>query len=502
MKIEKDIEIISNEEETLVIEDIKVTNDGGDNMSKPKKKVKGIYKIIIILLVLGIIGCLGYYFYGEHLKELERFFNMKESFYVGSDNTSAILYDFEYNETSSVIRGNKIDKYINYEKDPNNMEYSKVKYNNVDYLIKDNNLVKDYDSVVFEKELFVKSNIDIKKDNTSSILNGHLKKGDSVNIIGFEDLSDGVVGTYKVSINDSIGYIDNKYLINDHTSSLVYYNDNGFYDKHKNTKTYSNGNGSNLYYDPVIKGDFTDNVMPDKVYALYLNSSNDIIKNIDSYINFAKETKINAFVVDIIDDSSVAYPANTMKEMSPSSYSHAMNSYDNFKSAVKKLNDAGFYTIARITAFKDSYYVNDNKDTAISKNGSPYKHQSAYWPSAYNRKIWEYNVKLGIEVVEDLGFNEVQYDYCRFPDGLGKISGIDYKNTYNETMAQAIQGFLMYATDEIHKHHAYVSVDVFGESAWGYVTSYGQYWPAMSNIVDAISGMPYLDHFGDRKSVV
>ena len=42
----------------------------------------------------------------------------------------------------------------------------------------------------------------------------------------------------------------------------------------------------------------------------------------------------------------------------------------------------------------------------------------------------------------------------------------------------------------------YLSVDVFGECSSEYVTAYGQYWPAISNIVDAISSMPYTDHFG------
>ena len=53
----------------------------------------------------------------------------------------------------------------------------------------------------------------------------------------------------------------------------------------------------------------------------------------------------------------------------------------------------------------------------------------------------------------------------------------------------------MYACDEVHKVGGYVSADVFGESASSYVTAYGQFWPALSNIVDAISGMPYPDHF-------
>jgi hypothetical protein len=58
----------------------------------------------------------------------------------------------------------------------------------------------------------------------------------------------------------------------------------------------------------------------------------------------------------------------------------------------------------------------------------------------------------------------------------------------------------MYATDELHKLNVYVSCDVFGESSSGYITSYGQYWPAISNVVDVISAMPYTDHFDQNNS--
>ena len=53
----------------------------------------------------------------------------------------------------------------------------------------------------------------------------------------------------------------------------------------------------------------------------------------------------------------------------------------------------------------------------------------------------------------------------------------------------------MYATDILHEKGVYVSADVYGESAYTYVTGYGQYWAAISNVVDVISGMPYPDHF-------
>ena len=115
--------------------------------------------------------------------------------------------------------------------------------------------------------------------------------------------------------------------------------------------------------------------------------------------------------------------------------------------------------------------------------------------------MWEYKVALAKEAVQSMGFNEIQFDYVRFPDGTyqyEKNGNIDYHNTYGETKAQAIQRFLMYAVEELHDVGVYVSADVFGETNNPYVTSYGQYWPAISNVVDVISGMPYPDHFAQN----
>ena len=238
--------------------------------------------------------------------------------------------------------------------------------------------------------------------------------------------------------------------------------------------------------------------MPNEVRSLYMNAG--VVKNVDEYIKLAKESGINAIVVDIKDNTSPAYPANAMKEYSMTNYEKAINSYDDYKNAIQKIKDAGLYAIGRITVFKDSYYSKDHPEDTIldTATGKSYNHDGSYWPSAFNREVWEFNVSLAIESVKEIGFNEIQFDYVRFPDRVKSLEDagkINYNNTYNETKAQAIQRFVMYACDEIHKYDAYVSIDVFGESAHTYVTPYGQYWPAISNVADVISGMPYPDHF-------
>ena len=199
----------------------------------------------------------------------------------------------------------------------------------------------------------------------------------------------------------------------------------------------------------------------------------------------------------------MAYESEAAKKYSMSNYNSATCYYDTYKKAIQKVKDAGLYVIGRINVFKDSLYAKDNVDQAIvNTDGSLATHNGSYWPSVYQRGVWEFNVSIAKEAVKEFGFNEIQFDYARFPDniyGREKRGEINLRNNYKESKAEALQQFLFYACDEIHKEDAYVSVDVFGESAYTYVTGYGQYWPAMSNIVDAISAMPYPDHFNTHE---
>ena len=176
----------------------------------------------------------------------------------------------------------------------------------------------------------------------------------------------------------------------------------------------------------------TDNVMPDEVRALYLNGS--AIQYADSYIRLAQGTGINAFVVDIVDGTAVSYASPVMQQYSPSAYAAAQDTMENFRANVQKLRDAGFYTIGRITVFNDAHLAADHPEYVISDlSGTPLKISSMYWPSAYNRTVWQYKTELALEAAA-LGFNEIQFDYIRFPDGAYKYEQagtIDYKNTYN-----------------------------------------------------------------------
>ena len=459
-----------------------------------KRKIKigrVLLFVIILILIIGII-----IFFTSKGKNISI---GKSSMYLAGDTNKVTTYimdeDNSLKENSELVRGKKVI-YSGKKVNMNDNEYLLIKFDNKEYYVNAKQLVKNVKDVVLEKERYVRTSVTVYENETDSKIASFIKKGNKLDITGYDKLlDDGNVNMYKIKYNDTEGYVYSKYLVNDKESADSVYNENGVYDIHKDRKFKGRelygGKASTLDYYPYERVDFEDNKLLKKAKTMYLNAGT--IGSIDSYLKIAKENGVNAIVVDI-KDGALAYSSNVAKEISPTAYGTAINDNNSYKSAIDKIKDAGIYAIGRIVVFNDVHYGKDHPDDCISSTAS-----SRLWPSAYSRGAWYYNVELAKEAVKKMGFNEIQFDYVRFPEDAYNMSikgNSDFKNKYDEEKAEAVQNFLFYATDQIHKVGAYLSVDVFGECSGEYVTAYGQYWPAISNIVDAISSMPYTDHFG------
>ena len=459
-----------------------------------KRKIKigrVLLFVIILILIIGII-----IFFTSKGKNISI---GKSSMYLAGDTNKVTTYimdeDNSLKENSELVRGKKVI-YSGKKVNMNDNEYLLIKFDNKEYYVNAKQLVKNVKDVVLEKERYVRTSVTVYENETDSKIASFIKKGNKLDITGYDKLlDDGNVNMYKIKYNDTEGYVYSKYLVNDKESADSVYNENGVYDIHKDRKFKGRelygGKASTLDYYPYERVDFEDNKLLKKAKTMYLNAGT--IGSIDSYLKIAKENGVNAIVVDI-KDGALAYSSNVAKEISPTAYGTAINDNNSYKSAIDKIKDAGIYAIGRIVVFNDVHYGKDHPEDCISSTAS-----SRLWPSAYSRGAWYYNVELAKEAVKKMGFNEIQFDYVRFPEDAYNMSikgNSDFKNKYDEEKAEAVQNFLFYAADQIHKIGAYLSVDVFGECSGEYVTAYGQYWPAISNIVDAISSMPYTDHFG------
>lgn len=442
--------------------------------------VIGISAIIVVLVVL-LLGK------GKDIIS-------KEAMYLASSDKVVKLYiqddDGNLKEDKDLVRGTKVSSYKNtVTKD--NKSYTKIDYDKSIYYVDSGSLVKDAKSAVLEKVKYVRTSVTVYQNSEDSKIESFIKKGNKIDVTDYDKLlEDGSVNMYKIKNDNTEGWVYGKYLVNDEETANEVYNENSVYDTHKDRKyglrELYGGKASTLDYYPYERVEFENNKLLKSAKAMYLNAGT--IGSIDSYLKIAKENGVNAIVVDI-KDGALAYSSEVAKEISPTAYKTAINDNSLYKAAIDKIKEAGIYAIGRIVVFNDTHYAKDHPEDCINSTG---------WPSAYSRNVWYYNVELAKEAAREMGFNEIQFDYVRFPENAYNLSvaKADFKNKYDEEKAEAVQNFLFYATDQIHKEGIYLSVDVFGECSSEYVTAYGQYWPAISNIVDAISSMPYTDHFG------
>ncbi len=238
-----------------------------------------------------------------------------------------------------------------------------------------------------------------------------------------------------------------------------------------------------------------------KVKGIYLTIYSASGSRVDRLIDMASRTGINTFVIDVKDDKGyMLFRTEAAEKYSPEANDKA--TVKDIGTLMKKLKDNDIYAIARIVTFKDPTYIAHNPDKAIvyKDSGKPFTNSDGLiWASPYDRRLWEYDVAVAKEAAE-AGFNEIQFDYVRFPasDGGKLDSLLDYRNTTGHSKPRTIQDFLKYAYKELSAKNVYVSADIYG--LVGSVAddmALGQYWEAISNVVDYVSPMMYPSHYAN-----
>ena len=200
-------------------------------MKKVVKKTKvNKLKLLLLIVVVFVIG----FFAFKILKIAKnKVFEKKETAYVASISDKVVLYDNEFTESGNIIRGTKVEVKGNEIKDESsNLVYKRIVYNNEEKYIKSDNIVNDEKDVVLEKEMYVRTPVTLYKDSQSSKILSSIKKGEKLNIIGYNKLNNGIVDMYKVSYNDLEGYVYSKYLLDNGSDALKNYDEDNTYQTH------------------------------------------------------------------------------------------------------------------------------------------------------------------------------------------------------------------------------------------------------------------------------
>ncbi|WP_010243819.1 putative glycoside hydrolase [Acetivibrio cellulolyticus] len=232
-----------------------------------------------------------------------------------------------------------------------------------------------------------------------------------------------------------------------------------------------------------------------KAKGLYLTGSS-AASRLDHYIELANTTEINSYVIDLKDDYGiVSYDS----KVPLASEIGAIEKLFNIDTLIKKLHENNIYAIARIVCFKDPILAKAKPEMAIKNTqGGLYVHNKMNWVNPYNKDAWQYNIDLAKEALAK-GFDEVQFDYIRFPDG--KKSQMVFDGKDDRELYEVVNDYLAYARQELP--NAIISGDVFAiilESP-GDTEGIGQYFEYIGKDLDYLCPMAYPSHYANGQII-
>ena len=211
---------------------------------------------------------------------------------------------------------------------------------------------------------------------------------------------------------------------------------------------------------------------------------------LDEYLSLSG---INTIQLDVKDENGeVGFVASAV----PLARSiGAAKPYYKPRATVKQIHAKGMYLIGRIVVMEDPVLSLKRPDLAIrSTNGGRWvNHAGLGWSNPYDRRVWEYNVDIA-EAAARVGFDEIQFDYVRFPSD-GDMEAIVYPGKTSTPPGWVIAQFVQYASKRLKPLGVRVSADVFGLAATRDL-GIGQIPKRIGRYLDAIYPMVYPSHFG------
>lgn len=200
-------------------------------------------------------------------------------------------------------------------------------------------------------------------------------------------------------------------------------------------------------------------------------------------LDLAAGTTVNTFVFDTKDEADlVLYETDV-------AFAHEIGAVAPVYDPAQRIAQAraqGLYTVTRIVTFEDPVWSRADPEAGLA----------GHWVDAADPANWEYPLALAEEACT-LGFDEVQFDYVRFPSGETAARAADLVPPTEEERADAIAGFLGAAREVLHPMGCGVSAAIFGivmSSATD--ERLGQTPETVSAVVDAVSPMVYPSHYG------
>ncbi len=216
--------------------------------------------------------------------------------------------------------------------------------------------------------------------------------------------------------------------------------------------------------------------------------------DIDHFFEMAETTELNALMLDLKDESGLVWYDSV--DPTATEVGAVRGVYD-LRQIADRAEQADLYLIGRIVVFSDPTAAIRKPEIAVwdSATNQPYSANGQYFLDPTDPDARAYGLALAAEVCE-MGVDEVQFDYVRFPDKRTESTTFD-GGVSLETRTATIVQFLEEAVSLLHPMGCAVGADVFGfTTAPGTDDGgIGQRWEDVTQVVDVASPMVYPSHY-------
>jgi hypothetical protein len=234
---------------------------------------------------------------------------------------------------------------------------------------------------------------------------------------------------------------------------------------------------------------------PAPLRGIYLNAyAAGSANRLGSLLALADTTEVNAFVIDVKDERGIRYRSEVELAMELAQPGEV--TIRDVAALAARLRERNVWSIARIVLFKDPILSQARPAWSIRRQdgGVWLDREGLSWVSAWNRDVWDYNLDIAEEVAR-AGFDEIQFDYVRFPEAFRSLPEQVHPQA-NGGRTDAIAAFLDEARRRLHPLGVVVAADVFGLSPNDpQDVAIGQQWETVLARADHVLPMVYPSHY-------
>lgn len=235
------------------------------------------------------------------------------------------------------------------------------------------------------------------------------------------------------------------------------------------------------------------------IKALYVNAWAFGSPKLWHLVRLADSTEINAFVVDVKDDTGCLLYESKVEVARQIGATRCIRARD-AQARLDTLKAHDIYAIARIVVAKDPLLAERRPQWSVQQRdvGGLWRDRiGSAWVDAYNDSVWIYAAQLAEEAVH-MGFDEVQFDYVRFPDEPKEAmaNAVFPSRRKGETQRSAVRASVAMIVQRLEPLGVPVTFDIFGltASATGDL-GIGQVWEDFTSVADVVLPMVYPSHY-------